>query len=80
MNSSSLMYLMKRQTLNPMQAGDAVQDDGDEQQAGGVEASHQHAQLGECPDTEVADGERHRTERPDRRRLHDDADNREQHP
>ena len=58
---------------------DEPQHDQDEDEAGGIERPHQLAERQQRPDAVLADGEGHRAERADRRHLHDDADDREQH-
>jgi hypothetical protein len=45
----------------------------DEDDAGQVEAQHQEAELRQRADAVLADGERHRAERAERRHAHDDA-------
>ena len=47
-------------------------------QAGQVKAPHEHPELGERADAELADGESHGTEGTDRGQLHDDVDDAEE--
>ena len=62
-----------------MEAGDEAEHDEDEHEAREIERSHQLAERHQRADAVLADGEGHRAERADRRHLHDDADDREQH-
>lgn len=63
----------------PGEAGDDVQDDKDEQQAGQVEAAHEIAEGAEqVPEAVLAHGEGHSAERAERGELHDDVDDAEQ--
>ena len=62
----------------PVQTGDGVQDDRDEDEAGGIETGDQLSQRRQRPDAEVADRERHRAERAERRDFMIDADDAEQ--
>jgi hypothetical protein len=55
-------------------ARDDSQHDEDEDQAGRVEAQHQQAERLERGEPVLADDERHRAERADRREPHDHAD------
>ena len=62
----------------PGEAGDDVQDDKDEQQAGQVEAAHEIAEGAERAEAVLAHGEGHSAERAERGELHDDVDDAEQ--
>ena len=75
-SSSSLMYLMNFQIEKPWKRAMQPEHDEDEEQAGGVEGGHQLAERQQRADAVLADRERHRAERADRRHLHDVADDR----
>ncbi|MNN12551.1 hypothetical protein D3C81_1255460 [compost metagenome] len=62
-----------------MGAGDAAEDQQDEEDAGDVEAQHQLAELHQRADAVGADGEGHGTEGTDGRDLHDHIDDVEHH-
>ena len=62
-----------------MEPGDEAKHDQDEHEAGEIEGAHQLPQREQRTDAVLADGERHRPERANRRDLHDDADDRKEH-
>ena len=60
--------------VKPCEPGDGAEHDDDEDDAGQVERDHQLGERDQRRDAVFADGEGHRAEGADRRRLHDDPD------
>src|SRR6185369_1076558 len=58
--------------------GYGAEHDENEEETGQVEAAHEHPQLGQGAEPELADGEGHGAEGADRSGLHDDPDDAEQ--